>query len=122
MRSLHTGKGNLTYSQQNFLEGFRTAGAVRDEVKPINVILPTEEPVQHPVIEITPEPTQEPTQEPTIAPTPTPTPFQEEKVIIQPVTLKNYGKPTKEEGIEKSNQVSGSVKRGAEGSEAGSSK
>jgi hypothetical protein len=115
MRSLHTGKANLTYSQQNFLEGFRTAGAVRDEVKPINVILPTEEPVQHPVIEITPEPTQEPTQEPTIAPTPTPTPFQEEKVIIQPVTLKNYGKPTKEEGIEVPNQVSGSVKRGAEG-------
>jgi hypothetical protein len=114
MRSLHTGKANLTYSQQNFLEGFRSAGAVRDEVKPINVILPTEHPTQDPVIEITPEPIPEPT--------PTPIPVQEVKEIIQPVILKNYGKPTKEEDIEKSNQVSGSVKRGAEGSETNSSK
>jgi hypothetical protein len=121
MRSKFNGTRGLTYSQANFIRDFRATSAVRDEIKPINVILPTQEPVQHPVIEITPEPTQEPTQEPTIAPTPTPTPLQEEKVIIQPVTLKNYGKPTKEEGIEKSNQIPSSVERGAKGSEAGSS-
>jgi hypothetical protein len=114
MKSLHTGKANLTYTQQNFLQGFRAAGAIRDEIKPINVILPTEEPTQDPVIEITPEPIPEPTS--------TPTPIEEVKEIIQPVILKNYGKPTKEEGIEKPNQVSGSVERGAKGSEASSSK
>lgn len=54
---LNGGRG-LTYSQQNFLEGFRTAGAVRDTVQPIIQTVTTpeikEEKQEVPEVEVKP--------------------------------------------------------------------
>jgi len=79
MKSLHTVKPNLSYSERNFLEGFKSAGAVKDDIKPINLNLPVQEPTP------TLEPTPQPVQEPALTPTPTSTPEPEILVIEKPI-------------------------------------
>jgi hypothetical protein len=117
MRSRYSRGGGLSYSQQNFVEGFKASGGLRDIVQPIIpppiVNTPIVEEEKVPVIETpiveekvtevvetaspqptsTPEPTPEVVEE--VVPKVTPTPEPTETILRSIPTQKYTSKPIK---------------------------